>query len=161
MGPMLPIPIPVSPYFQDKKEDEVWAHERYERVPILGPITAGGPAVALDPPSDDEVMVAFEKARPDRGWSAVPARSAAQQRADLQGEDRRLRRSAAIRADDRPGSAAPRSLQVHDLLRGNDLGWLADPLLATPTRTRSKSSTSTTTTSTWLATWTPVPARHY
>ena len=67
MGPMLPIPIPVSPYFQDKKEDEVWAHERYERVPILGPITAGGPAVALDPPSDDEVMVAFEKARPIEG----------------------------------------------------------------------------------------------
>jgi hypothetical protein len=67
MGPMLPIPIPVSPYFQDKKEDEAWAHERYERVPILGPITAGGPAVALDPPSDDEVMVAFEKARPIEG----------------------------------------------------------------------------------------------
>ena len=67
LGPMLPIPIPVSPYFQDKKEDEAWAHERYERVPILGPITAGGPAVALDPPSDDEVMVAFEKARPIEG----------------------------------------------------------------------------------------------
>jgi hypothetical protein len=67
MGPMLPIPIPVSPYFQDRKEDEAWAHERYERVPILGPITAGGPAVALDEPSDDEVMVAFEKARPIEG----------------------------------------------------------------------------------------------
>ncbi|MHB0956189.1 MAG: hypothetical protein ACYC6N_10435 [Pirellulaceae bacterium] len=67
MGPMLPIPIPVTPYFQDKKEDEAWAHERYERVPILGPITAGGPAVALDAPSDDEVMVAFEKARPIEG----------------------------------------------------------------------------------------------
>ncbi len=37
MGPMLPIPIPVSPYFQDKKEDEAWNHERYERVPIMGP----------------------------------------------------------------------------------------------------------------------------
>jgi len=67
MGPMIPIPIPVSPYFQDQKEDEAWEHERYERVPILGPITAGGPAVALDPPSDDEVMVAFEKARPIEG----------------------------------------------------------------------------------------------
>lgn len=67
MGPALPIPIPVSPYFQDKKEDEAWAHERYERVPILGPLTAGGPAVAMDPPSDDEVMVAFEKARPIEG----------------------------------------------------------------------------------------------
>ena len=40
---LLSIPIPVSPYFQDKKEDEFWEHERYERVPILGPITAGGP----------------------------------------------------------------------------------------------------------------------
>lgn len=67
MGPMLPIPIPVSPYFQDQKEDQAWEHERYERVPILGPLTAGGPAVALDPPSDDEVMVAFEKARPIEG----------------------------------------------------------------------------------------------
>lgn len=66
-GPMLPVPIPVSPYFQDKKEDEAWAHERYERVPILGPITAGGPAKALDPPSDDEVMVALERARPVEG----------------------------------------------------------------------------------------------
>lgn len=67
LGPMLPIPIPVSPYFQDKKEAEAWEHERYARVPILGPITAGGPAVALDPPSDDEVMVALEKARPVKG----------------------------------------------------------------------------------------------
>lgn len=67
MGPMLPIPIPVSPYFQDKKEREAWAHERYERVPIMGPLTAGGPATALDPPSDDEVMVALEKARPISG----------------------------------------------------------------------------------------------
>jgi hypothetical protein len=61
------IPIPVSPYFQKKKEDEFWNHERYERVPILGPITAGGPAVALDPPSDDEIMRAMEKARPIQG----------------------------------------------------------------------------------------------
>jgi len=61
------IPIPISPYYQDKKEDEAWAHERYERVPVLGPITAGGPVKALDPPSDDEVMVAFERARPIEG----------------------------------------------------------------------------------------------
>ena len=33
----------------------------------MGPITAGGPAVAIDPPSDDEVMVAFEKAHPVAG----------------------------------------------------------------------------------------------
>ena len=61
------IPVPISPHFQKKKEDEFWIHERYERVPILGPITAGGPAVALDPPSDDEVMRALEKARPVEG----------------------------------------------------------------------------------------------
>jgi len=61
------IPIPVSPYFQDQEELEFHLHERYERVPILGPQTAGGPAVALDPPSDDEVMQAMEKARPVRG----------------------------------------------------------------------------------------------
>lgn len=61
------IPIPISPYFQDKKEGEWWNHERYDKVPILGPITSGGPAVALDPPSDDEVMRALEKARPIEG----------------------------------------------------------------------------------------------
>ncbi len=64
---VLGIPIPVSPYFQKKKEDEFWSHERYDRVPILGPLQAGGPAVALDPPSDDEVMRAFEKANPIQG----------------------------------------------------------------------------------------------
>jgi hypothetical protein len=59
--------IPISPYFQDKKEGEFWAHERYERAGILGPITAGAPAVAVDTPSDDEVMVAFEKIHPVSG----------------------------------------------------------------------------------------------
>ena len=52
-------PIPVSPYYQDRREDRFWEHERYERAPILGPITAGGPPVALDPPSDDEIMRAM------------------------------------------------------------------------------------------------------
>lgn len=66
IGP-LGVPIPVSPYFQDNFEDKFWAHERYEMVPILGPLTAGGPVVALDPPSDDEVMVALERARPVEG----------------------------------------------------------------------------------------------
>ena len=61
------IPVPVSPYFQHKREKEFWNHERYERVPILGPITSGGPAVALDAPSDDEVMQALERARPIEG----------------------------------------------------------------------------------------------
>lgn len=66
LGPFA-IPIPVSPYYQKLEEDQAWNHERYERVPVLGPLTAGGPIKALDPPSDDEVMRAFEKARPIQG----------------------------------------------------------------------------------------------
>ncbi|MDP7019120.1 MAG: hypothetical protein QGG36_25205 [Pirellulaceae bacterium] len=61
------IPIPVSPYFQKLEEDQHHVHDRYARVPILGPVTAGGAPVALDPPSDDEVMRAFEKANPIQG----------------------------------------------------------------------------------------------
>jgi len=61
------VPIPISPYFQKKKEDEFWQHERYDRVPILGPITSGMEVVAIDPPTDDEVMRALEKARPVQG----------------------------------------------------------------------------------------------
>jgi hypothetical protein len=60
-------PIPVSPFFQDRLEDKFHEHERYDRVPILGPITSGGPAIALDPPSEDEIMRALEKARPLEG----------------------------------------------------------------------------------------------
>ena len=69
-GPQLgifSIPVPVSPYFQDKAEDRYWIEERYESVPIMGPLTAGGPAVALDPPSDDEVIRALEKAKKFEG----------------------------------------------------------------------------------------------
>ncbi|MGI9455282.1 MAG: hypothetical protein ACR2NU_01905, partial [Aeoliella sp.] len=54
LGPFA-IPVPISPYLQKRKEDAYWNHERYERVPILGPITSGAEIVALDPPSDDEV----------------------------------------------------------------------------------------------------------
>ncbi len=61
------IPIPVTPYLQDEMEDTFWDKERYDTVPILGPITEGGPAVALDPPSDDEIMRALEEARPLEG----------------------------------------------------------------------------------------------
>ena len=66
IGP-LAIPIPISPYFQKKAEDKFWNAERYERAPILGPILPGGPMVALDPPSDDEVVRAWEKADPIQG----------------------------------------------------------------------------------------------
>jgi len=64
---LLGIPIPVSPYFQDRLEDNFHNKERYKRVPILGPITQGGPPVALDPPSDDEIMRALEEAQPLEG----------------------------------------------------------------------------------------------
>ena len=64
---ILSVPIPVSPYFQKNQEDKFLVHERYGRVPILGPLTSGGPAVALDPPSDDEVWWALERARSVQG----------------------------------------------------------------------------------------------
>ena len=64
---IMSVPIPVSPYFQDDLEDKAWEAERYDKVPVLGPITAGGPAVALDPPSDDEIMRALEDAHPLEG----------------------------------------------------------------------------------------------
>jgi hypothetical protein len=69
-GPNLGVlgwPIPVSPYFQDQLEDQAWVKERYKTVPILGPITEGGPVVALDPPSPDEVMRALGEADPVEG----------------------------------------------------------------------------------------------
>ncbi len=66
LGPFA-IPTPVSPLLAKKKEDAYWTRERYERVPILGPIQSGGTIAALDPPSDDEVMRALEKARPVQG----------------------------------------------------------------------------------------------
>lgn len=56
---LLGIPIPVSPYFQKKEEDKFHNKERYARMPILGPMTAGGPAVALDPPTPDEIIRAM------------------------------------------------------------------------------------------------------
>ncbi|MEM9351616.1 MAG: hypothetical protein AAGA92_01250 [Planctomycetota bacterium] len=69
LGPFA-VPVPVSPYFQKKKEDEAWVQERYARVPILGPIQSGGEIAALDPPTDDEVMRALERA--DKVQGGVP-----------------------------------------------------------------------------------------
>jgi hypothetical protein len=65
LGPV-GIPIPISPYLQDNEELQFHVHERYARVPIMGPITDAYHA-AIDPPSDDEVMHALERARPVRG----------------------------------------------------------------------------------------------
>ena len=64
---LLSIPIPVSPLKQYERERDFHVHERYARVPILGPNTFGAQIVALDPPSDDEVMQALERARPVNG----------------------------------------------------------------------------------------------
>ena len=64
---VLSVPIPVSPYFSKNLEDKFHIHERYARVPIMGPLTAGGPVKALDPPSDDEVWWALERARSVQG----------------------------------------------------------------------------------------------
>jgi hypothetical protein len=64
---VLNFPIPVSPYFQKLPEDKFWEHERYERMPVLGPLTPNTPATALDEPSDDQVMRALEKAKPLQG----------------------------------------------------------------------------------------------
>ena len=64
---LLSFPIPISPYLQKKQEDAAWTKERYETVPILGPVTEDGPPMALDPPSHDEVMRALEEARPIEG----------------------------------------------------------------------------------------------
>lgn len=64
---ILSIPIPVSPYYQKLQEDKFEINERYARVPIMGPRTAGAPSEALDPPTDDEVMRAMERARPVQG----------------------------------------------------------------------------------------------
>ena len=85
----------------------------------------GGPPVALDPPSPDEVMRALERARPVEGGWPLLARSAAQQRADGRRADRRLRRSAAGLSADRPGPTSPRPLQVHRLLHRSHARRLA------------------------------------
>ena len=57
----------MTPYLQDQLEDRAWEKERYDKVPVLGPITAGGPTMALDPPSDDEVMRRLEGVHPLEG----------------------------------------------------------------------------------------------
>ena len=70
LGPdigLMMYPIPLSPYFQKREEDAFWNHKRYDRIPVLGPLQAGAPEVGLDPPSEDEVMRALEKARPVQG----------------------------------------------------------------------------------------------
>jgi hypothetical protein len=63
----LAYPVPISPYFQKKEEDDFWNHKRYKRAPVLGPIQPGAPCYAIDTPSEDEVMRQLEKARQVQG----------------------------------------------------------------------------------------------
>lgn len=60
------IPVPVSPYFQQGYQDLAWEKERYGKVAVLPPIH-NCEAVALDPPSDDQVVRMLEKVRPVSG----------------------------------------------------------------------------------------------
>ncbi|MDR0870305.1 MAG: hypothetical protein LBN39_05880 [Planctomycetaceae bacterium] len=60
------IPVPVSPYFQQGYEDQAFEKERYNKVAILPPITESN-HIALDPPSDDQVIRQLEKIRPVSG----------------------------------------------------------------------------------------------
>lgn len=48
-------------------DHEQLVHERYERISVVGPITADGPPTALDPPSDDEILQAMQKFWQTRG----------------------------------------------------------------------------------------------
>jgi hypothetical protein len=60
------IPVPVSPFHQQQAEDYAFEKGRYGKVAILPPITEEN-HIALDPPSDDEVIRALEKVRPVGG----------------------------------------------------------------------------------------------
>lgn len=61
------LPVPISPFFQKEAEDRYTEYRRYDRMPVLPPIPPGTPACALDPPSQDEIMRALERARPIQG----------------------------------------------------------------------------------------------
>ena len=60
------IPFPVSPFHQQGAEDHAFEKARYGKVAILPPIAEEN-HIALDPPSDDEVVRALEKVRPVGG----------------------------------------------------------------------------------------------
>ena len=60
------IPIPVSPYHQQVAEDRAFEKLRYEKLAVLHPITEAN-HIALDPPSDDQVIRELEKVRPTAG----------------------------------------------------------------------------------------------
>ena len=60
------IPVPVSPFHQQQAEDHAFEKARYSRTAVLPPIVDEN-HIALDPPSDDEVVRALNKVRPVDG----------------------------------------------------------------------------------------------
>ena len=60
---VMSIPIPVSPYYQQLAEDHAFESHRYNKVAVLPPITEEN-HIALDPPSEDQIVRALEKVRP-------------------------------------------------------------------------------------------------
>lgn len=63
---MLSIPVPVTPYLQEKLEDEHHNKRRYSQLPILNPINEAN-HVAHDEPSDDMIMRKLEEIRKTTG----------------------------------------------------------------------------------------------
>lgn len=60
------IPFPVSPYHQQMAEDHAFEKARYGKVAVLPPIVDEN-HIALDPPSDDQVIRELNKVRPISG----------------------------------------------------------------------------------------------
>ena len=130
VGPTLGIfsvPIPVSPYWQKNQEDKFHIQERYARVPILGPLTQGGPATAMDPPSDDECWWAFERANSVQG--GIPFLHEVQ-RNNVTFVKEKIADyvdPASSCALDWPSPIAPRTLQSDGLLQRTKSRWVAFP----------------------------------
>ena len=61
------IPVPISPYHQQAAEDRAFEKHRYEKVAILPPITDMASHIALDPPTDDQVIRELNRVRPVAG----------------------------------------------------------------------------------------------
>ena len=60
------IPVPVSPHLQQQAEDHAFEQARYQKIAILPPITDDN-HIALDPPSDDQVIRELNRVRPVNG----------------------------------------------------------------------------------------------
>ena len=118
---------PGQPLLPEAEEDAFWISERYDRAPVLGPLTEGGPDTALDPPSDDEVMRTFERAIPQQG--GIPFLYECQRN-----NVRIVKEKIADYIDPPrvfpligPAQGPPLPLQVHDLLHPGRADRLAAP----------------------------------